>query len=115
MLLTANTVTATLAVCARASLMVRSAEQWRAKEPSQARGASYSASGPVSITRSPGGTEVHRLPKWASFGRRQTTGRHAMQPTTRPNFVFILADDLGYADLHCYGGRAECSPNLDRM
>ena len=33
----------------------------------------------------------------------------------RPNFVFILADDLGYADLHCYGGTAECSPNLDRL
>jgi len=33
----------------------------------------------------------------------------------RPNFVFILADDLGYADLGCYGGRTDCSPNLDRM
>jgi arylsulfatase A-like enzyme len=33
----------------------------------------------------------------------------------RPNFVFILADDLGYADLGCYGGRANCSPHLDRM
>ena len=33
----------------------------------------------------------------------------------RPNFVFILADDLGYADLHCYGGREDCSPNLDKM
>ncbi len=33
----------------------------------------------------------------------------------RPNFVFILADDLGYADLGCYGGRAQCSPVLDRM
>ena len=31
------------------------------------------------------------------------------------NFVFILADDLGYADLGCYGGRAPCSPHLDRM
>lgn len=33
----------------------------------------------------------------------------------KPNFVFILADDLGYADLGCYGGRLECSPVLDRM
>lgn len=32
-----------------------------------------------------------------------------------PNFVFILADDLGYADLGCYGGRSGCSPELDRM
>jgi arylsulfatase A-like enzyme len=33
----------------------------------------------------------------------------------KPNFVFILADDLGYADLGCYGGRSDCSPALDRM
>src|SRR5687768_7892535 len=33
----------------------------------------------------------------------------------RPSFVFILADDLGYADLGCYGGRTQCSPVLDRM
>jgi arylsulfatase A-like enzyme len=33
----------------------------------------------------------------------------------RPNFIFIMADDLGYADLGCYGGRSGCSPVLDRM
>ena len=35
--------------------------------------------------------------------------------TNKPNFVFILADDLGFSDLGCYGGRENCSPNLDRM
>jgi arylsulfatase A-like enzyme len=34
---------------------------------------------------------------------------------TQPNFVFILADDLGYADLGCYGARGDVSPSLDRM
>ena len=33
----------------------------------------------------------------------------------RPSLVFILADDLGFADLGCYGGRSGCSPVLDRM
>jgi len=34
----------------------------------------------------------------------------------RPNLVFIMADDLGYADLGCYGGHGDsCSPVLDRM
>jgi arylsulfatase A-like enzyme len=34
----------------------------------------------------------------------------------RPSFVFILADDLGYADLGCYGGRGvSCSPEIDRL
>jgi len=34
---------------------------------------------------------------------------------TRPNFIFILADDLGFADLGCYGGRPDSSPHLDRL
>lgn len=32
-----------------------------------------------------------------------------------PNFVIILADDLGYGDLGCYGSRTNQTPNLDRM
>ncbi len=33
----------------------------------------------------------------------------------RPNIIFIVADDLGYADLGCYGGRDPISPHLDRL
>ncbi|TAN53358.1 MAG: twin-arginine translocation pathway signal protein [Betaproteobacteria bacterium] len=38
-----------------------------------------------------------------------------MTRSDQPNFVFILADDLGYADLGCYGARSGCSPFLDRL
>lgn len=33
----------------------------------------------------------------------------------QPNIVFILADDLGYGDLGCYGQKTLTTPNLDRM
>jgi len=32
-----------------------------------------------------------------------------------PNFVFILVDDLGWADLGCYGSTFHESPNIDRL
>lgn len=33
----------------------------------------------------------------------------------RPNFVFILADDLGYGDLGCFGRPDFATPNIDRL
>ncbi|TDC44110.1 twin-arginine translocation pathway signal protein [Micromonospora sp. KC213] len=39
----------------------------------------------------------------------------ASRPAEPPNILFILADDLGWADLGCYGSTAIRTPNLDRL
>lgn len=33
----------------------------------------------------------------------------------RPNIIFILADDMGYGDLGCYGAEKIRTPNIDRL
>lgn len=39
----------------------------------------------------------------------------AFAQAPRPNVVFILADDLGYGELGCYGERLFATPQLDRL
>lgn len=41
--------------------------------------------------------------------------KRAKADPKRPNVIIILADDLGYGDLGCYGARNVSTPNVDRL
>src|SRR5512137_1629617 len=40
---------------------------------------------------------------------------HRLEAADKPNILFILADDLGWGDLGCYGHPLTKTPNLDRL
>src|SRR5688572_28783828 len=42
-------------------------------------------------------------------------GTMAAEAPRRPNIVFLLADDLGYGDVGCFGQQKIRTPNIDRL
>ncbi len=42
-------------------------------------------------------------------------GAEIANAARKPNIVFILADDLGYGDLACFGGKDVKTPNIDSL
>ena len=53
--------------------------------------------------------------RFLQSGGALAAGALSAQSRRPPNIVFILADDLGYGDLGCYGQKMIRTPNIDRL
>jgi len=51
----------------------------------------------------------------SAFANKDSTLRVPARRGPKPNFLFILADDLGWAQVGCYGSDFYKTPNIDRL
>src|SRR5258705_13185206 len=52
---------------------------------------------------------------WTAAGERKPITLGEQVTPKKPNIIFIMADDLGYGDLGCYGQTKIKTPNIDRL
>lgn len=53
--------------------------------------------------------------KWTGMGAMTLASGALAQSSSKPNFLFILVDDLGWSDIGCYGSDLHETPNIDRL
>lgn len=50
-----------------------------------------------------------------AIGIQAQEAKNSSKNSKKPNIVFILADDMGYNELGCYGGKVIETPNIDQL
>jgi arylsulfatase A len=68
--------------------------------------------GPTTIWTCPGAFSEYRRPPMPTTRPAPAVETRVF---TRPNIIVMVADDLGYADLSCYGAKGIRTPNVDRL
>lgn len=77
----------------------------------------------LSMKRVPSTLTFYLLHAWVTFayislatdiGLREATCQAAAPPKQAPNILLIVADDMGYSDLGCFGGEIN-TPNIDTL